>query len=349
MLNMKEALSLASKFVALDGEFSFAQLRDDGVLRVSNGVTGCYIPTRHTGCSANVSFRDLRRIVAKLPDPTFAVLRSTLVIGDSDSVFKLRSVPESRVPALPESPGTGWVTVNAETTRALAALAQVAEAEDGRPTTGVRITSDWVCGATQAHAVLYRTSELAAVAPITVPAGAVQGLSTALEVAVGDSSRNPRLWLRDPATGVTRWTATLTGSYPDSLGDQMIPEYVGATDRVELALDLSAAVKLTSRAALTADGDEAARLTSADGLLTLQGQMSRGHFSGDVKIPKSLPTAVCGLAVTSAAKWLRAIEAAGAGSEVRLLLCSEATIEQQRLPLVVTGGNVEAVLMPHLV
>ena len=347
MLTLRTALSALAPFTALKAiEPGYHAVRLDGDrLTATNGVDGISVPADLDGVEACVPFVDLKGVVASVPAGTakLKIKRKRLevsVAGGSTYTFKLLS-PQFAAPAAPDA----WQLVNADDVEALRGMATIAKGCDNPA--GVRLAATWFGAARQELALVALRATFAPLSePVTISATIAKTLSGAQEIAYDGA----RVWFRDVETGVLRWTLPLAATYPDSLGEALIPGALDAIPkRVRCPVQFGSLSSVVTDAKLMSGSEKAtAQVQVSDGAIGVRFSTARGSFHGTVTTAGS-DTRRAGATIPLAALLFSGLRSIVAPEDaVDFVMCPPAKDQQRQPFLVVTSTGEVGLLAPCL-
>ena len=317
---------------------------DGDSMTATNGVDGCTVPVEMGGLKACVPFAPLKRVAASVADGAvkLSIRRNKLVaVGTSRFTFS-QVKPTFDVPA----PPADWHPVSALDVAALKAMATI-KSESPR---GIRLAPTWFGSARQSMAIVARRPTFAPLAaPVTISATIANTLTGSQDV----HSDGRRVWFREQATGILRWTTPFAYPYPDALGEEIVPSALDDKSRLSFPVELPQVLDMFKDATLMPGHREVTGTLRVSGeSLMFKFGGALGDFAGEVEAAHAPDTAPIGLAVPNALLLLSALRAATPDSvAVTLKLCpvNGAGAQSNKPAVFCAPGPIVAVLMPILI
>lgn len=287
-LTLKDALAIASRYAGskLSGQNMNVVVLRDGMVRATDGISGCEIPCPAVeGLDLAVDAAALRKMVAAIgDDATLKVAKGRkLTVSGPGVRYSLQAIPEGAEPPFPAVPVDGWRAVSRLQVAALGALAGVIDLKAAKPQfQGLRLTPTWAAAASDTMVVFLWAAAGLVDEPFLIPPSLFLDAASDGELATDEG----RMYLRT-SDGQVRWALGLALDYPDETIEQVVVMNREMAER-EMAQVKIADVALLAKQATAVSDDRALGLRmsltpSDDGAtLRLTGRRDAVDFDGAI-------------------------------------------------------------------
>ena len=283
-MTLQAALDIAARYTDsknTDNGYNCVLIRD-GMVRATNGNSGCEIPCSDVeGIDFALDCAALRKMIKAIGDAAFKPSKGRkLEITGPGVKYHLKKLPSGSEPTFPDIPKDGWRELSKPAALALAAISTlIDEGVKQQQFAGVRLTPDW-CAAAQQVMMGFAWVQGIVDAPFTCPPAVLDDLNSECEVAVVEG----KLFVRVGESEHVRWTLGIQMEWPDDSLSSMLANCRGGR-RGTASIKLPDLALLCKQASVVADSkvDSFKLRLSGEGL-GLSGAQGTGAFDGAIGV-----------------------------------------------------------------